>query len=75
MIASPLEAVADRLIPTREVAARFGYTPAGLLAAARGGRFPPPVKLSRTRCAWWQSVLDRHMASLKATREGSTDAA
>jgi predicted DNA-binding transcriptional regulator AlpA len=48
----------------------FGLSPDGLLAAAKAGRFPPPVRLNRTRCAWPQSVLDAHMAALKAQVAG-----
>jgi hypothetical protein len=55
---------AERLIPTCEAAARFGSSARGLLAAARAGRFPRPVKLSRTRCACRESVLDLHMQQL-----------
>jgi predicted DNA-binding transcriptional regulator AlpA len=65
---SPPEA--ERLIPTREAAAMFGYSARGLLAAARAGRFPPPVRLSRTRCAWAQSVLDAHMQQLAQEAQG-----
>ena len=65
----------DRLVPTREVAAMFGLSAPGLLAAVRAGRFPKPIKVSRTRCVWPKNVVDAEMAKLKAQVEGSTDAA
>jgi predicted DNA-binding transcriptional regulator AlpA len=55
------------------VAARFGYTAPGLLAAARAGRFPQPVRLSPKRCAWWLSQLEDFAAALKGG--GGGDAA
>jgi predicted DNA-binding transcriptional regulator AlpA len=62
---SPIEA--DRLIPTREVANRFGYTVAGLLDAVKRRRFPTPIRMSKTRYVWLESVLAEHMARLRGT--------
>jgi hypothetical protein len=59
------------------VANRFGYTVAGLLDAVKHRRFPAPIKRSRTRHVWPESVLTEYLARLKgeAPQGGPSDAA
>ncbi|HKI36043.1 MAG TPA: hypothetical protein VKA46_29575 [Gemmataceae bacterium] len=64
----------DRLIVTRDVANRFGYTVGGLLDAVRRGQFPPPIKRSKTRYVWSERMLAGYMAKLKdASAAGGDD--
>jgi predicted DNA-binding transcriptional regulator AlpA len=71
----PPGAAGDRLLLTRVVAQIAGYASnASLLDAVRNGVFPKPIKLNRRRCAWPQSVVDAHLAKLKAEADAEEGA-
>lgn len=48
----------ERLIRIREVLVRTGLGRSTLYSLVKGGKFPPPLKLSERAVAWRQSQVD-----------------
>ena len=53
----------DRLLRRREVEELTGLSRASIYRLMRGGRFPPPVKVSATAVRWQESEISTWIQS------------